>query len=156
MTDEKTKARGRTALRKACDGGLGYACSDLASQLESAGNEGSGLDDAGKKEAAGLYEKACASGIRNACDSAANYFGNDYENPLFDRKKAIAMELKACEMGSEDACRGVPDLERGAIAEGASPTTEQLVRWQGFRKRACEIGSSYSCESMLAEQLSTP
>lgn len=154
--DDKSKARGLTALRKACDGGLGFACSDLASQLESVSNEGAGLNDAQKKEVAGLYEKGCAQGFRSACESASNYFGNDYENPLFDRSKAIALRLKACEMGSEDGCRWIPDLERGAIADGESPTVEQHRRWQGFRKRACELGGSSSCESWLNEQVKVP
>lgn len=154
--DDKSKARGITALRKACDGGLGYACDDLADQLESDGSQASALTDALEKEIADLYEKGCAQGFRSACESAANYFGNEYENPLFDRSKAIALRLKACEMGSEDGCRWIPDLERGAIADGESPTVEQLRRWQSFRKRACELGDSSSCESWLNEQVNVP
>lgn len=154
--DEKAKAKGATALRKACDGGLGYACADLAFLIEYPGDDSDAPNDTQQKEIAGLYEKACSMGIRHACHAAANRYGNTYGNPLLDYPKAIAMELKACEMGAEDACSNLPDLERNAMGEGASPTVEQRVRWAGFRKRACELGGSNACESMLTEQLTTP
>lgn len=153
--DAKSKAQGVTALRKACDGGLGFACADLADSIDY------DLDDdktteAQKREIVGLYEKACTLGSRRGCHSAGDYLGNTYENPLADVAKAITYQAKACDLGEAEACASLPSLEQAQMGEDVSPTTPQLQRWQRLRQRACELGDSDQCESWLKAQVNVP
>jgi TPR repeat protein len=144
----RVKARTRTALGKACNGGLAYACIELAQELA--------YDDSGKtdqKLLGSLYEKACAAGSREGCHSAAQLYGQEYENPLLDFARAATFELKACELGHAEACGDLPARESSATPSDEGSTPEQLRRWQGFREKACTLGDSDSCQEFLTNQL---
>jgi len=147
----KDQARARTALGKACDGGLAYACVELAQTLR--------YDDSLKTPPATIariYEQACAAGSRDGCHGAAEIYGQTYENPDMNLTKALALDIRGCELGLAEACSAVPGIEAGAAEEGSSPTVAMQQRWQTFRQRACTLGELGQCQEFLSYQYDLP
>jgi len=144
----KDKARARTAIGKACDGGLAFACSEFADMLV---DENFGTVD----EAAALSarQKACDGNYAKDCHSAGEtiYYAADGNAAKLDR--ALALEKKGCELGNGESCAGLVTIELSRIE---SPGQADVVRWQGWRKRACELGETYQCQEWLSQTYVVP
>lgn len=145
---EKDKAKASTALVKACDGGLGFACTERADALRYA-------NDSDKAVVAKLYEQGCAHGSRGGCTGAAAIYGETWENPMQDFAKAIELGRKACEMGDGEACSALPGYEEAQLGT-ENPSMEVLLRWQGYLQKACAFGLTSSCTEYYSGQITLP
>lgn len=148
--DPKDQAKARTALTKACDGGLGFACPELGSKLQY--NDDEKLVD--RPGAARAYGRGCDLGFAESCRLASDLLRFDAEGNEGDTAGSLAYAIKGCDLGSAAACSNIPNLESAQVEDAA--TVEQMKRWQGFYEKACRLGESDSCFSMLNEQLEIP
>ncbi|HSD19549.1 MAG TPA: sel1 repeat family protein [Anaeromyxobacter sp.] len=117
------------ALEEACGSGRRLACHGLARVLE-AGVEG----EPEPARALALYARACAAGVADACEGAA-----ELRDRRGDREAARAALEEGCAIGSGRACARL-------AAEAASPE-----RARQLAERACDLGAPDGCIALARE-----
>jgi TPR repeat protein len=109
--DEK---KAQDLYQKACDGGFGGGCSNLATLLQRRGN----ADAATVRR---LYEKACAARLAGACSNLGIVL-----EQAGDATTARAKYDEACRAGSFDACKNAEYMASGSPSRRRS---SQSVDW---------------------------
>jgi len=117
-----TDEDGRSALQKACDGGVIDACHELVSFLDS-------------KRAAALLMKLCDAGDKASCDqmietAAAN-----------DPKAAVALAQKRCDAGDSEQCGKLGQL----LLTGQDAIDADPSRGLALLTKACDAGEWRRC-----------
>ena len=111
--------------KKACDGNVYEACSDLGAMYHS----GKGVKKDYKK-AVELFDKACDGGYADGCSNLGYMY--DYGKGVkMDITRAMGYYRRACDAGSWVACR---NFASGLQASGDRARAAQ------YYKKACELG----------------
>ncbi len=120
--------------KKACDGNIYKACSDLGWMYDN----GKGVKKDYKK-AVELYNKACDGGLAENC----NYLGNMYavgEGVKKDYKKAVELYNKACDGNFAGGCNNL-----GYMYGNGKGVKMDMTRAMGYYRRACDADSWIAC-----------
>jgi TPR repeat protein len=117
------------ALEEACNSGRRLACHGLARVLE-AGVEG----EPEPVRALALYARACAAGVADACEGAA-----ELRDRRGDHAAARAAFEEGCAIGSGRACARL-------AAEAGSPE-----RARRLAERACDLGAPDGCIALARD-----
>lgn len=150
-SDKAAKRGCEAPLRKACDGNVGRACSDLGSRCLPAIILADGRKTfiADKKAKAELNEKACGLNDGLGCFNIAK----DYEEGfgvVADEakagelmKKALSLLPKECDAGDGKSCFALAMLYNPSTASTRVPKDD--AKSKQFYKKACEAGEEMAC-----------
>lgn len=111
--------------KKACDGNVYEACSDLGAMYFS----GKGVKKDYKK-AVELFDKACNGGLANGCNNLGHMYAHG-KGVKRDMTRAMEYTGRACDAGSWVAC--------GNFASGLQADGDKARAVQYYQK-ACEMG----------------
>jgi uncharacterized protein len=128
----KDRTRALPLFARACDGGIGSACSNLADALA----------DRDGKRATELYEKACTLGFPSACTEVAGNYING-EHVAKDTLKALALFQKGCDGGDALGCAGV-----GFVYSSGEGITRDLITAVRSFKKSCDMGEMRGCQGL--------
>jgi hypothetical protein len=146
--DEAARAAVQPLLARACDGGLGYACTRLGRALaetEPAGNA---------PQAVAAFDKGCRLGAAASCSEAGQRRAHDAQTPYFDLLVAAEQLGMACDLGIDAACGVAAALRLGATGLPLREMApEALVRMRANLRKSCLAGKDDDCRTMLAGEL---
>lgn len=145
--DEALKAAALPMLDRACDGGLGYACTRLGRTL--AAQEPSGNTPG----AIAAFDKGCRQGEAASCQEAGHRRSNDGGTPYFDLLVAYEQMTLACDLGIDAACGEAAILLINVSATAVSDLApERLARVRANLRKSCNAGVDADCGTMLADE----
>jgi hypothetical protein len=93
-------------------------------------------------EAAALYERACESGVADAC-AGLSYLVENGKGVAPDAARALALEQRACEAGSAHGCHSL-----GVSYYRATGVEKDAVRSTRLYERACAGGWKSACRDL--------
>lgn len=128
--------RGVGLLRRTCEGGDRLACSALGHHHVK-GAPGSPPDPARGEP---LLVKACREGVRHACGVLGAVVGSKATSAE-DRRRADALEERACDLGGSVACLILGEQQLDA---------NNPSRAAHYFERACWIGAAQACGTLGA------
>ena len=151
-SDDKAAKRGcEDPLRRACNGMIGRACTNLYSCLKwlsfnAEGRRGE-ITEADKRETTSLAIKACDLQDGLGCEAAARSVGEGYgidadeDKARAYAKKAMKLLPKECESGDGDSCFAMAMLLKPGVPRGAP----DAARSAALFGKACDAGIAMAC-----------
>jgi serine/threonine-protein kinase len=137
LYNQKRFAEASPLLDKACTGGSGEACKDLASLY----HDGNGVGKNGLL-AASLYAKACSSSPPKGCNTLGVMYHNG-DSVAQNDVRAADLYSQACNAGDALGCTNLGNSYWNG--RGVSPDD---VRAASLYSRACDAGNGAGCSSL--------
>ena len=132
MTTPEERAEAAALLQRACDAGLGVACTNLAQRIDLGTAPGAETLDP-----LALRQRGCEGGDARAC-ILAGYAMTIAEPPAND--SAIRNFARACDLGEGDGC-----YRLGLVLRDRTDAAPDWQRAQQTFDRACDDGNDDSC-----------
>jgi TPR repeat protein len=133
----KNAERAVGLLTRACDGGVGAACGNLADAYLSGGQI-----DKDVKKAAGLYARACGAGFASGCTAVGTLIHVD-KLIAGDAASAFAQFRKGCDGGDPTGCIAV-----GHLALSGEGVDKDVVGAARAYKKACDVRDVRGCQGL--------
>jgi uncharacterized protein len=138
MGDPPDYVLARALYRRACDGDIAPACTNLGAMMM--GGEG-GAADVGASVA--LYAKACEGEDAFGCSNLARWLSTDAGGKVYGR--ALTLYERACALKMPSACGAAASF----YDEGRGVAVDD-VQARVLYERACELGFGPSCNDLGA------
>lgn len=137
--------RGAAMLARACAGGIGAACGNLADAYLSGGDV-----DKDVNKAAHLYGQACEKGFASGCTAVGTLIHVDKEIPG-DAASAFRYFRKGCDGGDATGCVAIGHF----YANGEGVEKDRVLSVRAFKK-ACDLRDVRGCQALAVAYKQDP
>jgi serine/threonine-protein kinase len=138
LYNQRRFAEAAPLLDKACTGGSGEACKDLASLY----HDGSGVGTKDGLRAASLYAKACNISPPKGCNTLGVMYHNG-DSVIQNDVRAAELYSQACNAGDALGCTNL-----GNSYWNGRGVSNDDVRAAALYSRACDAGNGAGCSSL--------